>query len=381
MPLSRGAPGVYRRRFFRVPEPTKAMMNRRSALLSLSALAAAGTSLRTLAAEPLTVGFVFLGPVGDSGWTHQHDLSRAEMEKNLGAKVSVRAVADTNEGPDAERVARELVSDGCKLIFGASFGYMKPMLKVAQDNPDVKILIASGYQTAANFGGYNAKWHEGGYLAGIAAARASKTGNLGLVGALPVPDVMWYLNSFTLGARSVNPKATVRVVFINTWFDPPRERDAATALMNQGVDVLTHFTDSPAVATAAEARGVAVISFHSDMRKYAPNHYLTGVTHNWGGFYTRVANEVMAGTWKPSLYFGGLADGVIRMAPFGPRVDKATAELIEAKSKEIVSGKLNVFGGPIKDQGGQVRVAAGKALGDADLGSMDWFAEGVVGGK
>ncbi|MFD0878472.1 BMP family ABC transporter substrate-binding protein [Variovorax dokdonensis] len=357
------------------------MMNRRSTLITLSALAAMGTSMRSLAADPLKVGFVYLGPVGDSGWTHQHDLSRAEMEKNLGNKVNVRAIADVNEGPDAERVARELVSDDCKLIFGASFGYMKPMLKVAQDNPDVKILIASGYQTAANFGGYNAKWHEGGYLAGMAAARVSKSGNLGLVGALPVPDVMWYLNAFTLGARSVNPNATVRVVFINSWFDPPRERDAATALMNQGVDVLTHFTDTPAVATAAEERGVGVISFHSDMRKYAPKNYITGVTHNWGGYYTRVANEVMAGTWKPSLYFGGIGDGVIRMAAPGPRVDKATADLLEAKSKDIASGKFQVFGGPIKDQAGKLRIAAGKSLADSELGSMDWFVEGVVGGK
>lgn len=343
-----------------------------SCLLGLSSAAVA---------DPLKVGFVFLGPVGDSGWTYQHDLSRAEMEKNLGTQVSVRRVTDTNEGPDSERVARELAGEGYKLIFGASFGYMKPMLVVAKDNPEARFLIASGYQTATNFGGYNAKWHEGGYLAGIAAGKTSKSGNLGVVGAFPVPDVMWYINAFTLGARSVNPKATVRVVFVNSWYDPPKERDAAVALLNQGVDVLTHFTDTAAVATAAESRGVAVISFHSDMRKFAPRNYLTGVTHQWGGYYTKVAREVMAGTWKPGLYLGGVADGVIRMAPPGPRMDKDTAALMEARTAEIASGKLQVFGGPIKDQQGNVKVAAGKSIADADLGSMNWFVDGVVGNK
>ena len=333
------------------------------------------------AAGPLKIGFVFLGPVGDTGWTYQHDLGRRELEKNLGTQISVRTVPDTNEGPDSERVARELSADGYKLIFGASFGYMKPMLSVANDNPDTRYLIASGYQTAKNFGGYNARWHEGGYLAGIVAGKTTRSNTIGFVGAHPVPDVMWYLNAFTLGVRSVNPKAMVHVVFINSWFDPPKERDAAVALMNQGADVLTHFTDTPAVTTAAEARGVGVISFHSDMRSYAPKNYLTGVTHSWGGFYTRVAREVMAGSWKPSLYLGGIADGVVKMAPMGPRVPKDVAELVQAKERDIASGKLQVFGGPIKDQKGAVRVAAGANVADADLGKMDWFVDGVVGGS
>ncbi len=334
----------------------------------------------TGAAEPLKVGFMFLGPVGASGWTFQHDLSRLEFEKTLGPQVSVRTVPDTNEGPDSERVARELSSAGSKLIFGASFGYMKPMMKVALDYPDTTYLVASGYQTAKNVGGYNAKWQEGGYLAGIVAGKTTQANVLGFVGALPVPDVMWYLNAFTLGARSVNPKVVVRTVFINSWHDAPKERDAAVALMNQGADVLTHFTDTAAVTSAAEERGVGVISFHSDMRRYAPKNYLTGLTHDWSGYYTRVAREVMAGTWKPSIYMGGLSDGVIKMAPMGPRVAKETADLVQAKERDIASGKLKVFGGPIKDQQGTVRVPAGAALADADLGKMDWFVDGVVGG-
>lgn len=347
----------------------------------LAAVLSAGLVAAAAAAEPLKVGFVFLGPVGDSGWTYQHDLGRRELEKNLGAQVSVRMVADTNEGPDSERVARELSSEGYKLIFGASFGYMKPMLTVAANNPGAAYLIASGYQTAKNFGGYNARWHEGGYLAGIVAGKTTKSDVIGFVGAHPVPDVMWYLNAFTLGARSVNPKAVVRVVFVNSWYDPPKEREAAVALMNQGADVLTHFTDTPAVSTAAEERGVGVISFHSDMRRFAPKNYLTGVTHNWGNFYTKVTREVMAGTWKPGLYLGGIADGVVKMAPMGPRVTKEVAELVQAKERDIVSGKLHVFGGPIKDKKGVLRVPAGTAVADADLGKMDWFVDGVVGGQ
>jgi basic membrane protein A and related proteins len=346
-------------------------------------LAAAGAAAALLlggaagAGEPLKVGFIFLGPVGDTGWTYQHDLARRELEKNLGAQVSVRTVPNTPEGPDSERVARELSSEGYKLIFGASFGYMKPLMKVASENPGSTYLVASGYLTEKNFGGYNARWHEGGYLAGIVAGKTTKANLIGFVGAHPVPDVMWYLNAFTLGARSVNPKVQVRPVFVNSWYDPPKEREAAVALMDSGADVLTHFTDTPAVTTAAEERGVGVISFHSDMRRFAPKNYLTGLTHQWGGFYTKVAREVMAGTWKPGLYFGGVADGVIRMAPMGPRVSKETAALEQAAERDIASGKLKVFAGPIKDQKGVLRVPAGSAIGDADLGKMDWFVEGV----
>lgn len=345
-------------------------------LIGSSALAASA-----LAADPLKIGFVFPGPVGDTGWTYQHDLGRKELEKNLGAQVAVRTVASVDEGPDSARVAQELARDGHKLILGASFGYMKPMLTVASDTPSTKYMIASGYQTAANVGGYNARWQEGGYLAGIVAGKTAKSGVIGFVGSHPVPDVMWYLNAFTLGARSVNPNAVVRTVFVNSWYDPPKERDAALALINLGVEVLTHFTDTTAISTAAESKGVGVISFHSDMRRFAPKHYLTGLTHNWGGYYTQVARDVIAGTWKPGLYMGGIADGVIKMAPMGPRVDKATADLVQAKERDIAGGKFQVFSGPIKDQKGVLRVAAGATLADADLGKMDWFVEGVMAGQ
>ncbi|MEO7940498.1 MAG: BMP family ABC transporter substrate-binding protein [Burkholderiaceae bacterium] len=355
--------------------------NRKShQVLCLVSLLALGAASHAQGTPPTKACFIYLGPVGDSGWTYQHDLGRAEMEKTLGSKVSVKTVANTNEGPDSGRVARELSADGCNVIFGASFGYMKPLMAVATEFPKTSYLVASGYLTDKNFGGYNAKWHEGGYLAGIVAGKTTKGNVIGFVGPHPVPDVMWYLNAFALGARSVNPKVVIRNVFINSWYDPTRETEAANALMNQGVDVLAHFTDTPAVAIAAESRGVGVISFHSDMRRFAPKNYLTGLTHQWGAFYARVVREVAAGTWKPELYMGGLADGVVKMAPMGPRVTKETADLVEAKQRDIASGKFKVFTGPIRDQKGTIRVAAGSAYADADLGKMNWFAEGILGG-
>lgn len=350
-------------------------------IAALSAVVAAVVvAVPSFAADPMKVGFIYLGPVGDTGWSYQHDQGRLALERNLGSKISVRTVANINEGPDAERVARELSMDGYKLIFATSFGYMKPIMSVAAENPGTTYLVSSAYLNAPNFSGYNAKWHEGGYLAGIVAGKTTKSNIIGFVGPHPVPDVMWYLNAFTLGARSVNPMATVRTVFVNSWYDPSREQEAGNALINQGADVLTHFTNTPAVAIAAESKGVGVISFHSDMRRFAPKNYLTGLVHDWGGFYTKVVQNVAAGSWKPSPYMGGVADGVVKLAPFGPRVTQETADLVTAKQKEIASGRLNVFSGPIRDQNGQARVAAGSVYADAELGKMNWLVEGVLGG-
>lgn len=194
-----------------------------------------------------------------------------------------------------------------------------------------------------------------------------------------VPDVMWAINAFILGARSVNPKATVRVIFVNSWYDPGKEREAAMVLMNMNSDVMTHFTDTPSVVQAAEEKGVWAISFHSDMSKYAPTKYLTGITHNWGGHFTQVAKDVIAGKQQGGFYFGGLKEGVVKMAPFGPGMPAEVADLVRTKEQEIISGKLNVFAGPIKDQGGTIRVAAGSSYPEAQLGKMNWFADGIVG--
>ncbi|MBM3336355.1 MAG: BMP family ABC transporter substrate-binding protein [Betaproteobacteria bacterium] len=335
----------------------------------------------SMAQQPFKVAFIYNGAIGDSGFAYQHDLGRQQLERNLGSKVRVRAVPNTREGPDSERVTRELSADGTNMIFAVSFGYMKPVLKVAAEHPDKCYTTASGYITAQNVGGYNAKWHEGGYLAGIVAGKTTKSNIIGLVGAMPVPDVMWYLNALAQGARSVNPKATVRAVFVGSWGDPPKESDAATALINAGADVMTHFTNSAAVVTAAETRGVPTISFHTDMRKWAPKHFLTGVTHNWGEFYTRMTNDAMAGKCRGEFFFGGIKENVISMAPFGPQVPKDVIDLVNASARDIASGKLQVFAGPIKDNAGTVRVPAGSSLPDTELGKMTWFVEGIQSGS
>jgi simple sugar transport system substrate-binding protein len=354
-------------------------MKRRTVLTAMLAANVAGISWSVArAANPLKVGFIYLGPVGDCGFAYQQDLGRQALEKNMGSQVSVRTVPNTNEGPDSERVARELSNDGCKLIFAASFGYMHPVMKVAKQNPDKFYQVASGYLSAKNFGGYNAKWHEGSYLAGIAAGKMTRSNVIGYVAPHPVPDVMWAVNAFTLGARSVNPKAQVRVIFVNSWYDPGKEREAGLVLMNMNADVMTHFTDTPSVMQAAEEKGVWAISFHSDMSKYAPTKYLTGITHNWGDYFTQVAKDVIAGTHKGGLYFGGLKEGVVKMAPFGPGMPADVAALVRAKEQDIISGKLNVFSGPIKDRDGAMRVAAGSAFPEAQLGKMNWFVDGVV---
>ncbi len=356
-------------------------MKRRTVLTAMLAANVVGVPWSAArAADPLKVGFMYLGPVGDCGFAYQQDLGRQALEKHMGSRVSVRLVPNTNEGPDSERVARELSNEGYKLIIAASFGYMNPVMKVAKQHPDKFYQVASGYLSAKNFGGYNAKWHEGSYLAGLAAGKMTKSNIIGYVAPFPVPDVMWAVNAFTLAARSVNPKAQVRVIFVNSWYDPGKEREAALVLMNLNSDVITHFTDTPSAMQAAEEKGVWGISFHSDMSKYAPTKYLTGITHNWGNFFIQVAEDVMAGKQKGGFYFGGLKEGVVKMAPFGPGMPADVAALLRSKEQDIVSGKLNVFAGPIKDQAGTVRVAAGSVYPEAQLGKMDWFTEGVISG-
>lgn len=357
-------------------------MQRRTVLKAILAANVVGVpwSAALAASDPLKVGFIYLGPVGDSGFAYQQDLGRKALEENMGTQVSVRIVPNIDEGPNAERVARELSKDGCKLIFAASFGYMNPVMKVARQNPGTFYTIASGYRTMKNFGGYNAKWQEGSYLAGIAAGKMTKSNIIGYVAPHPVPDVMWAVNAFLLGARSVNPQAKVQVIFVNSWYDPGKERDAALTLMSLGADFMTHFTDTPSVVQAAEEKGIWAISFHSDMSKYAPTKYVTGITHNWGNYFTQVAKNVIAGTQEGELYFGGIKEGVVKMAAFGPNVPTEVIALVQAKEQEIASGKFNVFTGPIKDQAGTMRVEAGSTYPDADLGKMNWFVDGVTGG-
>jgi simple sugar transport system substrate-binding protein len=362
-------------------------LSRRAAACALAAVAAlAATPLPAVAQVaaapppkgPLKVGFVYVSPVGDAGWTYQHDQGRLAMERALGAQVATTVVASVPEGPDAERVLRDLAQQGHGLVFATSFGYLEPALRVAAEFPGVRFEHAGGYKTAHNLRTYNARYHEGRYLAGLVAGAMSRSGIAGYVAGFPVPEVIQGINAFALGMRAVNPNAQVRVLWLDAWFDPGRERDAALALVAQGADVLANHSGSPAVPIAAEEKGVRVVGYQSDMRRYAPRAALTSIVHQWGGHYTRAAQAVLAGHWTSRPSMGGLADGTIALAPLAADVPAATAALVRERQADIVAGRFTPFSGRLVDQAGLVRQSAG-ALADGQLATMDWFVQGVVG--
>jgi basic membrane protein A len=357
-------------------------MNRRTSMRVLAATIA-GTAIGLVASasaqDPLKIAFVYVSPVGDAGWTFQHDQGRKEMEKALGAKVQTKFIENVPEGADAERVIRELAASGNKLIFTTSFGYMNPTEKVAKQFPAVTFEHATGYKMAKNLGIYNARFYEGRYLNGIIAGKMTKSNVAGYVAAFPIPEVVQGINAFTQGMRSVNPKAEVKVIWVNSWFDPGREREAANTLLSQGADVVTHHTDSTAVVQAAEEKGKYAFGYHSDMSKYGPKAHLSATTHQWGAFYTKTANEVIAGTWKPTSVWGGLKEGMIKLGPINPAVPKDVVDIVTKAEKDIIAGTLHPFQGPLKDNAGKERVAAGKTMSDDELQKMDFYVAGVQG--
>ncbi len=328
---------------------------------------------------PLKIGFVYVTPVTDAGWVHQHEEGRKAVEAALGDKVATTYVQDVAEGADAERVIRDLASQGKQLIFTPSFGYMEPTLKVAKDFPNVKFESITGYKTAANVAVANARYYEGRYLAGIAAGRLASSA--GYVAGFPIPEVIQGINAFTLGMRSVNPRATVKVVWLGAWFDPPREREAAMALFNQGVEVMAFHTGSTAVMSAAQERGKLAIAYHSDMRKVAPDAQVLAITHQWGNYYTRRAQAVLDGSWKSAALWGGVKEGMIRVDSFGPKVPKQVADEVLARQRDIAAGKLQPFKAraALMDNEGHEVLAAGKALTDEQILGMNFLVQGVQG--
>ncbi|MFM1989764.1 MAG: hypothetical protein RJA99_2721 [Pseudomonadota bacterium] len=358
---------------------------RRAALRPLAAAALAATLPAAPRAQPkgparapLKVAFVYVSPVSDAGWTHQHDLGRRELEQALAGRASTSFVEKVAEGADAERVIRDLATQGHGLIFTTSFGYMDPTIRVARDFPDTVFEHASGYRSAPNVATYNARFYEGRWLGGLVAGRATKSNVIGYVAAFPIPEVLQGINAFTLGARAANPKAEVRVVWTSSWFDPGRERDAALTLANQGADVLTHHTDSSAVPQAAESRGLRVVGYHSDMSRAAPRAHLVSVTHHWGRYYVQRTQAVLDGTWRTRSTWGGLKDGMVRVDPVAADVPKDTVALLRAREADIVAGRLHPFTGPIRDNEGRVRLQQG-TMSDDDLNRIDWLVEGVAG--
>jgi basic membrane protein A and related proteins len=332
------------------------------------------------ARDPMTkVGFVYVAPVGDAGWVFQHERGRQAVEAAFAGKVKTTYVENVPEGPDAERVIRDLARQGHQLIFTPSFGYMEPTLKVAKEFPAVKFESITGYKTAPNVAVANARYYEGRYLAGIAAGRMTKTHVAGYVAGFPIPEVLQGINAFTLGMRSVNPKAQVRVVWLNAWFDPPREREAAMTLFNQNADVLAFHTASTAVMAAAQERGRMAVAYHSDMRRIAPDAQIVAVTHHWGDYYVSRVQALLEGRWQSGSVWGGVRQAMVRAGDFGTQVPQAVRDEVLARQGDIARGKLLPFAGPVTDNAGRQVVPAGKAMTDEQILSMDFLVAGVQG--
>lgn len=329
--------------------------------------------------EPLKVGFVYVGPVGDFGWTHAHDTARKEMEANLKGKVVSKFVESVSEGADAERVIRQLALDGNKLIFTTSFGYMNPTIKVAKDFPNVAFEHCTGYKRAENVGTYLGRFEETRYLTGMIAGKMTKSNVIGYLGAFPIPEVVRGIGAFTQGLRATNPQAKVRVVWVQSWYDPAKEREAAQALANSGADVLTQHTDSAAAIQLAQEKGIYAFGYNTDMSKFGPKAHLTSAVNQWGKFYTEKAQAVLDGTWKPEDVWYGLDKGMVDISPMNEAIPIDVQELVQAKRQEFIKGTAHPFDGPVTDQTGSVRVPEGKVLEDKAQQAMDWYVQGIEG--
>jgi simple sugar transport system substrate-binding protein len=353
--------------------PAAALARGLAGCLGLLACAASGAD-----PGPTRVCFVYVSPIGQAGWTYQHERARLALERAMPGEVATRFVESVPEGPDSERVMRDFAQQGCALIYATSFGYLESALRVAAEFPAVKFEHAGGYKMAPNLGTYEARFYEGRWLAGYLAGRSSRTGVAGYVAGFPVPEVVQGINAFTLGMRAADPKATVRVLWLDTWFDPPKEREAAIALVNAGADVLTYHSASPAVPQAAQERGVRLLAYHSDMRAVAPDAQLAAVSADWSGPVIAAARAVRAGTWSAKARSGGLADGTVRFGAFHPSLPADVRQALAQREREIADGRRAVFAAPLVDNGGRTRLAQG-ALAPAAIAGMDWLVQGVVG--
>lgn len=342
-------------------------------------VAAAPASAAAPKPEPLKIAFAYVGPVGDGGWTFAHDNGRKAIEKEFGDKVVTSFVEKVPEAADAERVFRDMVGQGNKLIFGTTFGYMEPMLKVATDTKDVKFEHATGYKTAENLRTYDSRTYEGAYMAGVVAGAMTKTNTLGVVGSIPIPEVIRNINSFTLGAQSVNPKVKTKVVWVNEWFNPPKETEAATALINGGADVLMQNTDSAAVLKTAEEKGKRAFGWDSDMTAYGPKAHLGSAIINWGPYYIKATRDALEGKWTTGKAWWGVKEGAIDfvgLAADVPAEAKAKLETVKAGLKD---GSFSIWKGPITDNTGKVVIEKDKVADDEFLGGIKFYVKGVEG--
>lgn len=328
--------------------------------------------------KKLKIGFLYVGPVGDGGWTYSHDQGRKYLEKELGV-TTIYKESVKEDTAEVQKVTEDMINQGCNVIIGTSFGFMDGMEKEAKKHPDVKFMHCSGYKTAENMSTYFGRMYEARYLSGIVAGMKTKTNKIGFVAAYEIPEVIGGIDSFALGVQSVNPKAVVKVAWTHTWYDPAKEKEAAKALLDQGADVITQHQDTAGPQQAAEERGAFSIGYNTDMKDKAPKAYMTAPVWNWGPYYVKQIKAIQDGTWKSESYYGEMKDGIFDLAELTANAPAGAKEAVEKAKADILSGKNKVFVGEIKDQTGAVKVPAGKVMTDKEILNIDWLVQGVEG--
>lgn len=335
------------------------------------------TEATTIAPEDMIVGFIYVGPIGDGGYTYAHDQGRLYLEEQLGVKTIYKeSVPETQE---VEQEIRNMIDQGAKAIFATSFGYMDYVEKISKEYPDVKFFHCSGYKSTDNMANYFGRIYQARYLSGIVAGLKTETNQIGYVAAFPIPEVIRGINAFTLGAQSVNPDVTVKVTWTSTWYDPEKEKSAAIALLDQGVDIIAQHQDTTGPQQAAEERGAFSIGYNTDMSTMAPKAYMTAPIWNWGPYYVAQTQAVMDGTFATHAYWEGMSEDIVRLAPLTANAPEGAQEAVDAATAQILDGTEYVFEGPIYDQDGNIKVAEGVKLTDEEMLSMNWFVKGVEG--
>jgi basic membrane lipoprotein Med (substrate-binding protein (PBP1-ABC) superfamily) len=351
-----------------------------STLGAAALVLAGGVSARTHAqTAAFKAAWIYVGPHNDGGWSQAHDQGRLAVQKALGSKVLTTFKENVPEGPQVAQVIESLINDGNKIIFATSFGFQSAMKAAAAKHPDVKFEMATGTYTSKNMAEYFGAGEDGIYLSGMAAGAASKSGSIGYIAPFAIPEVIRHANAFALGAQATNPNAKVKLLWTNSWFDPAKEKKAAESLKAAGVDVIGQNVDSPAAGQYAQSVGLPWVGYDSNAMKFAKTSWLTAAVYNWGPYYTKRVKAAMDGTWKTGFYYGTIKDGMIGLAPFGPKVSAATKAAIAKKKAALVDGSFYEFAGPLKDQSGKVKLAAGKKMSVQDLYAMDWLVQGIVG--
>ncbi|HLG08145.1 MAG TPA: BMP family ABC transporter substrate-binding protein [Gaiellaceae bacterium] len=359
---------------------------RRKHVLAGLVLALAATGLVLAAAvsarpeqEPFKAAWIYVGPHNDGGWSQAHDNGRLKVQKALGSKVKTTYKENVPEGPQVAQVIESLIRDGNKIIFATSFGFQGAMVAAAKKHPDVYFEMATGTATSKNLAEYFGASEDAIYLSGMAAGAATKKGVIGYIVPFPIPEVIRHANAFVLGAQAVRPNAKVRLVWTHSWFDPKKERQAAESLVAAGSDVIGQNVDSPSAGQFAETKKIPWVGYNSDARTFAPTSWLTAALYDWSVYYVPRVKAAMNGTWKTGFYYGNMKDGLIGLAPFGPKVSAKTKAAINAKKKALINGTFYEFTGPLYDQKGKLRVPNGKKLTVKELYAMNWLVKGTIG--